>query len=242
MHNINERIKKILAMIKKSAQSRLNYDHPVQLLAVSKRFPIKSIQSAYNLGLHDFGENYAQEGIEKIQQLTHLPLTWHFIGPIQSNKTQLIAQHFDWVQTVCREKIIARLQAQRPENLPSLNVLIQVNISQDGNKSGLMADFFDDDRDISQQPLYQKIYKMAQLIQAQSRLTFRGLMAICEKSLSEDQLSLQYSQLDQIYQRLQQEFKGVDTLSIGMSQDYETAIKHGSTQVRIGTGIFGARN
>jgi len=242
MHTINNRIKNISLTVENYTKSRLVHTHPVQLLAVSKRFSAQYVQDAYNCGLTDFGENYVQEGVDKIQQLQHLPLIWHFIGPIQSNKTQLIAQNFDWVQTVCREKIIARLQAQRPENLPPLNILIQVNISQDPNKSGILADFIDDNRATTDQPLYQAVYKMAQLIQKQTRLTFRGLMTISEKDLSPDQLCLQYSQLDHIYQQLQQDFKGVDTLSMGMSQDFETAINNGSTQVRIGTAIFGKRD
>ena len=242
MHTINNRIKKINQTIEKHAKNRQKHSHLVQLLAVSKRFPSESVKDAYDCGLTHFGENYVQEGVEKIQQLQHLPLTWHFIGPIQSNKTQLIAQNFDWVQTVCREKIIARLQSQRPDNLPPLNILIQVNISQDANKSGVLAHFFNDNRNICDQPLYQEIYKMAQLIQNQSRLNFRGLMTISEKDLSDAQLSLQYSQLDQIYQQLQKDFTGVDTLSFGMSQDFEIAIKNGSTQVRIGTAIFGKRD
>ena len=242
MHTINNRIKKINITIENHAKNRLNHSHTVQLLAVSKRFDSEHVKNAYNCGLTDFGENYVQEGVDKIQQLQHLPLKWHFIGPIQSNKTQLIAQNFDWVQTLCREKIIARLQAQRPANLPPLNTLIQVNISQDPNKSGILADFINDNRNIIDQPLYQVIYKMAQLIQNQSRLNFRGLMTISEKDLSLDQLSLQYSQLNQIYHQLKQDFKGVDTLSMGMSKDVETAIKNGSTQVRIGTAIFGQRD
>ncbi|MCJ8312527.1 MAG: YggS family pyridoxal phosphate-dependent enzyme [Saccharospirillaceae bacterium] len=242
MHTINNRIKKINITIENHAKNRLNHSHTVQLLAVSKRFDSEHIINAYHCGLTDFGENYVQEAVAKIQQLQHLPLTWHFIGPIQSNKTQLIAQNFDWVQTVSREKIIARLQAQRPDNLPPLNTLIQVNISQDPNKSGVLADFINDNRIVNQQPLYQAIYKMAQLIQNQSHLTFRGLMTISEKDLSDVELSLQYSQLDQIYQQLKQDFKDVDTLSMGMSQDVKIAIQNGSTQVRIGTAIFGQRD
>ncbi|WP_422380310.1 YggS family pyridoxal phosphate-dependent enzyme [Marinicellulosiphila megalodicopiae] len=239
---MNDRIKNILDLIKKYAKKRISHHHTVQLLAVSKRFPAQAVEDAYACGLTQFGENYVQEGVDKIQQLAHLPLTWHFIGPIQSNKTQLIAQNFDWVQTVCREKIIARLQAQRPENLAPLNILIQVNISQDPAKSGVIADFINDNRTILEQPLYIQIYKMAQLIHKQSRLCFRGLMTISEKSLPTEELALQYKQLDQIYQQLQKDFATVDCLSMGMSQDFETAILNGSTQVRIGTAIFGQRD
>ena len=198
----------------------------VQLLAVSKTQPIAAIEEIAALGHKDFGENYAQEAVEKAQQLAHLGLQWHFIGPIQSNKTRSLAEHMDWIHTVEREKIAQRLNDQRPQRLDPLKVCIQVNVSAEEQKSGVPA---------------QRLFELAQQIDKLPNLQLKGLMAIVENTQDEQRLAQQFATMQQLFEQLQQGREQVDTLSMGMSQDMAQAIAHGSTLVRIGTAIFGPR-
>lgn len=203
-------------------------ENAVKLLAVSKTKPIEAIESAIAAGQRAFGENYVQEGVEKIQHFAGKNgLEWHFIGALQSNKTRVVAEHFDWVQTIDRLKIAERLNEQRPAGLPPLNVLIQINISDETSKSGISpAEMLSLAREISRLP----------------NLKLRGLMAIPkpESETARQKIALQAMQT--LFQQLQAEFDGIDTLSMGMSDDMAAAIECGSTMVRIGTAIFGARN
>lgn len=202
--------------------------HSVQLLAVSKTKPIADILQAYQEGQRAFGENYVQEAIEKQQQLAHLPdIEWHFIGSIQSNKSRMLAQTMQWIHTIDRPKIATRLHEQRPENLPKLNVCIQINSSQEASKSGILLNELDD--------LVEHILQLP-------NLCLRGLMAIpAPIDAVTDQIAA-YRPLFEAYQGLQSRIKTIDTLSIGMSNDIEAAIASHSSMVRIGTAIFGSRS
>ena len=201
--------------------------NPVTLLAVSKTHKISKIREAFNAGQRDFGENYLQEALEKIQSLTDYAIYWHYIGPIQSNKTTKIAENFHWVHSVDRLKIAQRLSKQRPENLPSLNICLQVNISAEKNKFGFKPEELDDV--ISQ-------------INGLPNLSLRGLMCIPAQSDSFETQRLAFRQMFNLYTQLQSKIPTIDTLSMGMSGDLEAAIAEGSTMVRVGTDIFGTRN
>ncbi|ABY68658.1 YggS family pyridoxal phosphate-dependent enzyme [Actinobacillus pleuropneumoniae] len=200
----------------------------VRLLAVSKTKPVEAIEEAIVAGQTAFGENYVQEGIEKIAYFAQQPnLEWHFIGPLQSNKTRLVAENFDWIQTVDRLKIAERLNAQRPKNKAPLNVLIQINISDEASKSGIQPEGLDE---------------LAKAISQLPNLRLRGLMAIPKPESEVEQQKIALRKMQQLFDRLQAEFEGIDTLSMGMSDDMAAAIECGSTMVRIGTAIFGARD
>ncbi|MDX6020414.1 YggS family pyridoxal phosphate-dependent enzyme [Scandinavium sp. V105_16] len=202
----------------------------VTLLAVSKTKPASAIEEAIAAGQRAFGENYVQEGVEKIryfQDAGQNGLQWHFIGPLQSNKSRLVAEHFDWCHTVDRLRIASRLSDQRPANLPPLNVLIQVNISDESSKSGIAPEDVD---------------ALAADVAALPGLCLRGLMAI---PAPESEYVRQFAVAQQMavaFARLKTRYPSVDTLSLGMSDDMEAAIAAGSTMVRIGTAIFGARD
>jgi pyridoxal phosphate enzyme (YggS family) len=198
----------------------------ITLLAVSKTRPADEIRTAYLAGQRCFGENYLQEALEKIAQLEDLAIDWHFIGPIQSNKTRAISENFHWVHTLDRLKIAQRLNDQRPATLAPLNICLQVNISGEDNKSGIQPD---------------EIASLANSVAKLPRLQLRGLMAIPEAT---DDIQLQrqrFAQLHELYLQLKTIAPTIDTLSMGMSKDLEPAIAEGSTMVRIGTDIFGAR-
>lgn len=215
-----------------NAKAKAQRQDEVQLLAVSKTKPVSLIKQAFAQGLTQFGENYVQESIEKIQQIKqdndfNQPLTWHFIGPLQSNKTRPVAESFDWVQSVDRLKIAQRLNQQRPEHLTKLNICLQVNISGEKSKSGTTKS---------------QVMELASQVQDLARLKLRGIMAIPEKSDDIAVVKAQFEALQEIFQGLQQQYSDIDTLSMGMSNDLETAISCGSTMVRIGTDIFGARD
>jgi len=199
----------------------------VQLLAVSKTRPAEEILTAAASGQHHFGENYLQEAVEKITSLTEHDLYWHFIGPIQSNKTRLIATHFHWVHSVDRLKIARRLSDQRPSHLPPLNICLQVNISSEASKSGLSPSELPD---------------AARQIAGLPNLHLRGLMAIPQRTSCFEQQRRPFHQLHQALQSLNSEGIELDTLSMGMSADMEAAIAEGATIVRIGTDIFGPRD
>ncbi|WP_116743879.1 YggS family pyridoxal phosphate-dependent enzyme [Actinobacillus suis] len=200
----------------------------VRLLAVSKTKPVEAIEEAITAGQTAFGENYVQEGVEKIAYFAQQPnLEWHFIGPLQSNKTRLVAENFDWIQTVDRLKIAERLNAQRPANKAPLNVLIQINISDEQSKSGIHPEELDE---------------LAKAISQLPNLRLRGLMAIPKPESEAEQQKIALRKMQQLFDRLQAAFEGIDTLSMGMSDDMQSAIECGSTMVRIGTAIFGARD
>lgn len=199
----------------------------ITLLAVSKTKPASAIEEAVAAGQRCFGENYVQEGVDKIKASGNSALDWHFIGPLQSNKSRLVAEHFSWCHTVDRLKIAARLNEQRPQELPPLNVLIQINISDENSKSGIMLE---------------ALSELAKEISLLPRLTLRGLMAIpAPESDYARQLAV-CSQMAEAFNELKKKYPSVDTLSLGMSDDMDAAIAAGSTMVRIGTAIFGARD
>lgn len=200
----------------------------VRLLAVSKTKPVQAIEEAIRAGQCAFGENYVQEGVEKITYFSgNKSLEWHFIGPLQSNKSRLVAEHFDWIQTMDRFKIAERLNDQRPEHLRPLNVLIQINISDESSKSGIQPE---------------EMFSLAEKISQFPRLKLRGLMAIPKPESEPEQQKIALRKMKDLFNRLQQRFESVDTLSMGMSDDMASAIECGSTMVRIGTAIFGERN
>ncbi|QBZ83883.1 YggS family pyridoxal phosphate-dependent enzyme [Hydrogenovibrio crunogenus] len=200
-------------------------DH-IQLLAVSKTKPIEDIVALAEVGQRAFGENYVQEALDKIEQRPDLE--WHFIGPIQSNKTKPIAENFHWVHSVDRFKIARRLSDQRPDNSPSLNILLEVNISNETSKAGFSPT---------------EILDVAKQVLELPHLTLRGLMAIPAKTHSHEEQKEPFHQMKVLLDSLQATFPGqpIDTLSMGMSADLEAAIEEGATIVRIGTDIFGAR-
>ncbi|MBD9466024.1 YggS family pyridoxal phosphate-dependent enzyme [Pseudomonas sp. Pdm06] len=224
MSTIADNIAQVSSRIRTAEQTVQRAEGSVQLLAVSKTKPAQALREAYAAGLRDFGENYLQEALGKQVELTDLPLIWHFIGPIQSNKTRAIAEHFDWVHSVDRLKIAQRLSEQRPAELPPLNICIQVNVSGEASKSGCApAD----------------LPALASAISALPRLTLRGLMAIPEPTEERAAQDAAFAAV----QRLQASLAlPLDTLSMGMSHDLEAAIAQGATWVRIGTALFGARD
>lgn len=233
MTSIQQNIEQITSQIEVAQQKCGRGRDSVQLLAVSKTKPVEAILEAAQAGQVAFGENYVQEGANKVEHFTQnhpeLNLEWHFIGPIQSNKSRHVAENFDWVHTVDRAKIAQRLNDQRPAGLEPIQVLIQVNTSGEASKSGI-----DDD----------EIFALAELISHLPNLTLRGLMSIpANVSDYESQLAA-FTQLAQLKDKLEQHFPNqrIDTLSMGMSGDMEAAIEAGSTMVRIGTAIFGARD
>lgn len=199
----------------------------VQLLAVSKRKPIELILDAVAAGQISFGENYADEGALKIQALKDHKLDWHYIGHIQSNKTRLISSHYDWVQSVDRVKIAGRLALQRPEDMGQLNVCVQVNVDAEQTKSGCTP---------------KELPQLANFIAQQDNLKLRGLMAIPAPAEDPEKQKSAFRALTALYIDLQQQHSSVDTLSMGMSGDMESAIAEGATMVRIGTAIFGSRD
>merc|ERR1711879_185206 len=205
----------------------------VRLLAVSKTKPAEMVRQCHQLGQIAFGENYLQDGVEKIEALRLLqPIQWHFIGPLQSNKTRQVATHFDWLETLDREKIARRLNEQRPADMPALNVLIQVNISREPQKAGILPD---------------QVTAFAQSLAPLERLNLRGLMCIPEAVDLQSEpgattLKQQFGQMKHLFDRLKTEYPQLDTLSMGMSADLELAIATGATEIRIGTDIFGARS
>lgn len=226
--SISQNLATISQQIQQYCQQANRPEQSVKLLAVSKTKPISAIAEAIEAGQRAFGENYVQEGIEKIQHFAENDtLEWHFIGLLQSNKTRVVAEHFDWVQTIDRLKIAQRLSEQRPERLPALNVLIQINISDEASKSGISA---------------KEMVELATQISQLPRLKLRGLMAIPKPESEPEQQKIALAQMNELFLQLQSQFEGIDTLSMGMSDDMPSAIECGSTMVRIGTAIFGARS
>ncbi|NVK58415.1 MAG: YggS family pyridoxal phosphate-dependent enzyme [Alteromonadaceae bacterium] len=227
MQTIADRLINTRQHIQKATVSAKRPEHSVQLLAVSKTKPVSDIQLAYEAGQRLFGENYIQEGVSKIQSLNSLTdIEWHMIGPIQSNKTKIVAEHFDWVQSVDRLKIARRLNDQRPADMPPLNVCIQLNIDEEDSKSGIKPE---------------ELPALVQEIVTMPRLVLRGLMAIPANNVTPAAQQETLATLQALYNDLASQFDSVDTLSVGMSNDMQAAIHYGSTMVRIGTAIFGAR-
>lgn len=224
MSTIADNLSTLAERIRSAAQAAGRAPEQVRLLAVSKTKPAAAIREVYAAGVRDVGENYLQEALAKQLELTDLPLTWHFIGPIQSNKTRAIAEHFDWVHSVDRLKIAQRLSEQRPAGLPALNVCVQVNVSGEASKSGCNPD---------------ELPALAQAIAALPNLTLRGLMAIPEPTDDPTAQAAAFARVRQLQASLD---LGLDTLSMGMSHDLEAAIAQGATWVRIGTALFGARD
>ncbi len=224
MSTIAENIAKVGARIREAAQASQRNFADIGLLAVSKTKPADAIREAHAVGVRDFGENYLQEALEKQTQLADLPLIWHFIGPIQSNKTRPIAEHFDWVHSVDRLKIAQRLSEQRPAHLPALNICLQVNVSGEQSKSGCSPE---------------ELTALARAVVALPNLRLRGLMAIPEPT---DDVAAQHAAFARLRQLRDELALNLDTLSMGMSHDLEAAIAEGATWVRIGTALFGARD
>ena len=208
------------------AKNRVNRQDNVKLLAVSKTQGAERLREAYRAGQTVFGENYVQEAIVKQNLLGDCNIEWHFIGPIQSNKTQLIAQHFTWVQSVDRLKIAQRLSKARDITLPPLNICIQINSSNEASKSGIQS---------------QELIDLATEITKLPKLKLRGLMAIPAPTSDVAKQRQQFKVVREAFMLLQQNGFDIDTLSIGMSDDYVAAIEEGATIVRIGSAIFGAR-
>jgi pyridoxal phosphate enzyme (YggS family) len=196
------------------------------LLAVSKKQPVQSILTAAEARQRDFGENFVQEGLEKITSIERTDLCWHFIGHLQTNKTRAVAAHFDWVHTVDRLKVAARLSEQRPAERGDLNICLQVNIDNEAGKSGIACD---------------EVLPLARAVAELPQVKLRGLMCL---PAIRDGFAAQrepFARLRELFLHLQQEGLAVDTLSMGMSDDFRAAIFEGSTIVRIGTAVFGAR-
>lgn len=224
MSTIAENISTLAERIHNAARAAQRDPASVGLLAVSKTKPASDLRQAHAAGLRDFGENYLQEALGKQAELSDLPLIWHFIGPIQSNKTRAIAEHFAWVHSVDRLKIAQRLSEQRPAELPPLNICIQVNVSGEASKSGCSPE---------------DLPALAHAISALPNLRLRGLMAIPEPTEDSDEQNAAFAAVRNLQDQLN---LPLDTLSMGMSHDLEAAIAQGATWVRIGTALFGARN
>jgi PLP dependent protein len=227
MDNIASRLGAVHARIEAACHQALRPLSSVALLAVSKTFGADAVEDAFTAGQTRFGENYIQEAVQKIQVLRHLPIEWHCIGPIQSNKTRLVAEHFDWVHTVDRLKIAQRLSEQRPANLPPLQVCIQVNVDGGPTKSGVVPD---------------EALALAQAVAKLPNLRLRGVMCIPEPAADFVAECAVFKRARDIFDALNAAGLGLDTLSMGMSGDLEAAIASGSTQVRVGSAIFGARH
>jgi len=223
MNNANPDYAVLLKKIEAAAQRA---GHPVRLLAVSKKKPTAAIRGVAALGQHAFGENYVQEALAKQRELADIKLEWHLIGPLQSNKCREVAQYFDWLQSLDREKLIAPLNRFRAADAPPLNVLIQVNIDDEASKSGCVPD---------------QVNALAQKIIAAPGLKLRGLMAIPEPSPDMHKRRRAFRRMRELFDGLRREDAPIDTLSMGMSDDFELAIEEGATMVRIGTAVFGAR-
>ncbi|MBS4687194.1 YggS family pyridoxal phosphate-dependent enzyme [Aeromonas sobria] len=224
LFQVKERIAQAAARANRNLQQIL-------LLAVSKTKPVEAVMAAHAAGQRCFGESYAQEAATKIDTLRQQPeycdIEWHFIGPLQSNKSKLVAERFDWVQSVDRDKLIDRLNNQRPACMAPLNICLQINISGESSKSGTSE---------------QEIFRLAELVSHSERLVLRGVMAIPEHTSDENVLATQMTRMQTLFTELARQYPTVDTLSMGMTEDLELAIAHGSTMVRVGTAIFGARD
>jgi PLP dependent protein len=221
MRAIHDNLQAVQGRIARAAAAAGRDPLSVTLLAVSKTHSAALVEQALAAGQRSFGENYVQEAVEKMDALAGKTIDWHLVGPLQSNKTRLVAARFDWVHTIESEKVARRLSEQRPGGRAALNVLIQVNVSGEASKSGVAPE---------------EVAGLAREISSLPNMKLRGLMAIPEPGAG----VARYRELKNLYEKLKDEFR-FDTLSVGMSDDLESAIAEGSTMVRIGTAIFGAR-
>src|SRR5450830_360538 len=226
MSTIADNIGLVSQRIRAAADAVQRDANSIHLLAVSKTKPAQAVREAYAAGMCDFGENYLQEALGKQAELTDLPIAWHYIGPIQSNKTRAIAENFAWVHSVDRLKIAERLSEQRPAHLPALQVCLQVNISLEASKSGVAPN---------------EVGALAHAIAKLPNLKLRGLMAVPAPSDDVTAQRLPFARLRKLRDQLNQQGLQLDTLSMGMSHDFAAAIAEGATIVRIGTAIFGDR-
>jgi pyridoxal phosphate enzyme (YggS family) len=224
MSTIADNVSQVDERIRAAALVAQRDPSTIGLLAVSKTKPAAALREAFAAGLRDFGENYLQEALSKQLELADLPLCWHFIGPIQSNKTRAIAEHFAWVHSVDRLKIAQRLSEQRPAELPALNICIQINVSGEASKSGCTPE---------------DLPALAAAINLLPRLKLRGLMAIPEPTEDRAAQNAAFAAVSSLQHSLN---LPLDTLSMGMSHDLEAAIAQGATWVRVGTALFGARD
>jgi len=226
MSSITANLQAVRERIESAARAAGRPAQSVRLVAVSKTFASAAVREAEQAGQRDFGEDYVTEGVDKIDELRSLGLTWHYIGPIQSNKTRSIAGYFDWVHSLDRAKIAARLSEARRPGQAELQVCIQVNVSGEATKSGVAPG---------------DLATLATQVAMLPRLKLRGLMAIPEPTPDEKLQRARFAQLHELRERLNREGFSMDTLSMGMSADLEAAIAEGATMVRVGTAIFGER-
>jgi len=229
MHNIQQRLQRVSEKIKQITTQYQHPSHSVQLLAVSKTQPVERLLEAYHAGQRAFGENYLQEARKKQDVLSALDIEWHFIGPIQSNKTREIATHFQWVHSVDRLKIAKRLSEQRPDSMPPLSICLQMNIDKETSKSGVTVE---------------DLPELVEAVHQLPNITLRGFMAIPTKQETFTAQREAFSLLAQTKEQLQASIPSLtlDTLSMGMSNDLEAAIAEGATIVRVGSAIFGSRH
>ncbi|MDD5028622.1 MAG: YggS family pyridoxal phosphate-dependent enzyme [Rhodoferax sp.] len=227
MTTIQTQLERVQARIQNACHAAGRPADAVTLLAVSKTFGPDAVAAAFAAGQTAFGENYLQEAVQKITALRHLPLVWHCIGPIQSNKTRLVAEHFDWVQTIDRLKIAQRLSQQRPAHLPPLQVCIQVNVDGGPTKSGVPPN---------------EALALARDVAVLPHLRLRGLMCIPEPATDVEAACAVFKRATDLFDTINQTGLALDTLSMGMSADLEAAIASGSTLVRVGSAIFGQRS
>jgi len=227
MTTISANLQAVLARIGDAARACGRLPDEIGMLAVSKTWPASSVLNAAAAGQRAFGENYVQEGVDKIREVGRSDLEWHFIGPLQSNKTRPVAELFDWVHSVDRLKIAERLSQQRPETLPPLQICLQINISQEDTKSGIPED---------------NILTLARQVALLPRLRLRGLMTIPAPAGDFEQQRRPFFRLRELFEQLNHDGLALDTLSMGMSNDLEAAIAEGATLVRVGTAIFGERD
>ena len=226
MNNLTANLQNVRSRVSDACKKAGRDPSEVTVLAVSKKHPASRIRALHGLGQTAFGENYVQEALTKQSQLQDLSIEWHFIGPLQSNKTREVSAHFAWVHSVDRSKIIRRLSQQRPEHLPPLHVCIQVNIDREPQKAGVLPEAAGD---------------LALFAQGQPRLRLRGLMTIPRMGSDDYDPTDSYRRMRELFRQLQNAGIGMDTLSMGMSADLEPAILQGSTMVRIGTDLLGPR-
>jgi pyridoxal phosphate enzyme (YggS family) len=226
MRSIPDNLQAVKARIAGAARAAGRDPAAVALLAVSKTHPPALIEEAFRAGQSAFGENYVQEALDKMTSLVQLPIEWHLIGPLQSNKTRAVAERFQWVHTVDREKVARRLSEQRPQALPPLDVLLQVNVSGEASKSGVAP---------------REVAALAKAVAGLPRLRLRGLMAVPEPTGDTGRQRASFREVRELYESLKRAGLALDTLSMGMTADMESAIAEGSTMVRIGTAIFGER-
>ena len=226
MIRVTENLRKIRDLLHKNALAHGRDPESLRLVAVSKKQPVSAVLEAAAAGQRDFGENLVQEGLEKIRAAGRDDLIWHFIGHLQSNKTRPVAEHFDWVHTIDREKTARRLNEQRPDDKPPLNVCIQVNIDDEPSKAGVQPG---------------EAVELAVYVSRLDRLRLRGFMCIPTPNPDFATQRKPFRAMHELLERARESIPGLDTLSMGMSDDFEAAIAEGATHVRIGTAVFGPR-